>query len=1355
MENFNYYSKCDLEKTLCPLSIKNENDRSSNRFSISKSPNKKNKNCEDKKDNLDDSDEFFEDFSLRRSQRDKRSVFDKIGKGITGKTVSKSNTGKTQKLLKIDTSIKNSEISSHVIQDSDILKANNSKISSGPEESNKTNNDVSKQCPLCLKFFEKRNVHMKMCAKKKNISTVQLIEALELQEKQIAERQALGLPSGYQPRRTTTINKKGPTDSNLELAMALSVSMQEQRETITLQEAEILQEAGLEEEANIKRSTLEGFGFFSSKPLKKDCGKTKSTVTPILLTRTKEDRERILTEKVAMILLEETVSTPFPEKRPKVHSKKLLRFIDETQKLWKKSATYRETQDYYVITLCNYVSPSKADISSGLRHLSQIPGRINTPEKDQDGNDFPEISDSFPTPRIDMEVTQPTTLKTPIADCVANKSTVKKISRTKSVTQNITTTLSKNWHSVINNKFMSDITIICKNEIEIPAHKLVLHVRCPAILTDVVKNDNAAGGKEIIFWSNTTKEVCLILLEFIYCGIVTKIKSLDQKQLEELKVLADKLNLIEIIHFIRTDNCSVKNNVKRDLFSTNKSVLEETLIFEGKTSNDNSITLGECNNYITTFPPDHKSPMILGNETVSSPSNENLDLLLMLMDKSSTLSNELYKDNDLNLNPQSEGASKKSTNSICNELDLVNETSVANICLESSNHDSQTITLTRKRKSSQDIVSFENHLYSKKVCLENIRVNSEQIFDLTEHYNTTSNNSETLDHFSGKNSPDFFDLTQSSENSNDNILENSFSGQDVINNLHHTQNITRVIDLTQNIEHISDTRVSISTNQKLSALHLTESHENCIDKQKLNSFENNESDVYVNLIQSNENSDDRMLKNSPLGQDVINTSDHSQNETGTIDLTQNIADTSYARVSTSASQKLSTLDSMENYQNYSDSKINSFPENNKLDDCVNLTKNSKKYVCEADSVYFNSQLNESKITLNQSPKNQDEECSVFIDPVWDGFEEVDYEFNAHLNNSIQNSYAEDSRDCGLGIKTPFNKNNSMEHLNIISPVSSSYDLTTNKESYSDSTDNQDINELKTLSPEHIIITDTESDSSVKSHHTLDCEKQNSSKNKTDYFRKFLDDSLEVSDSVFQELHEDKQVHEKPNKIISKPHCVTPVCKTPSTSNVTPLPDYSAMKTVKFNKQLKKYGLKTALGRRKGKLMLRYIYDQLHPLVPETKEKINHLNENIDDDEKKIVNESSSSESDTESKSSDSSSCAILEESILPTDFIVESDINEALSQQKLQKITSLDVPTKVKELINNDSELHEKILLYQPIFIEDILERLKTRGYKCKMTDLMDYLDDQCITFRSLQGIKNRLKTQQKREARRKKKELL
>lgn len=52
-------------------------------------------------------------------------------------------------------------------------------------------------CPLCWKSFEKHELqmlHMKLCASQHNVTTRRLLDAVALQERQAAERKALGLP---------------------------------------------------------------------------------------------------------------------------------------------------------------------------------------------------------------------------------------------------------------------------------------------------------------------------------------------------------------------------------------------------------------------------------------------------------------------------------------------------------------------------------------------------------------------------------------------------------------------------------------------------------------------------------------------------------------------------------------------------------------------------------------------------------------------------------------------------------------------------------------------------------------------------------------------------------------------------------------------------------------------------------------------------------------------------------------------------------------------------------------------------------------------------------------------------------
>lgn len=54
----------------------------------------------------------------------------------------------------------------------------------------------NKQCPICLQMVDLKKfiIHVKSCGTSHNLSSKVLIEAVDLQERQTAEREALGLP---------------------------------------------------------------------------------------------------------------------------------------------------------------------------------------------------------------------------------------------------------------------------------------------------------------------------------------------------------------------------------------------------------------------------------------------------------------------------------------------------------------------------------------------------------------------------------------------------------------------------------------------------------------------------------------------------------------------------------------------------------------------------------------------------------------------------------------------------------------------------------------------------------------------------------------------------------------------------------------------------------------------------------------------------------------------------------------------------------------------------------------------------------------------------------------------------------
>lgn len=98
------------------------------------------------------------------------------------------------------------------------------------------------------------------------------------------------------------------------------------------------------------------------------------------------------------------------------------------------------------------------------------------------------------------------------------------------------------WKSMLGNPFMSDITIFTKDELKIPAHSLVLHVQCPDILNDVITEEsNDCKLKKIIMWLEYSYEACISLLELIYCGRETFIRSAAK---EDYLKLATRYNIL-------------------------------------------------------------------------------------------------------------------------------------------------------------------------------------------------------------------------------------------------------------------------------------------------------------------------------------------------------------------------------------------------------------------------------------------------------------------------------------------------------------------------------------------------------------------------------------------------------------------------------------------------------------------------------------------------------------------------------------------------------------------------------------------------------------------------------------------
>jgi len=279
------------------------------------------------------------------------------------------------------------------------------------------------------------------------------------------------------------------------------------------------------------------------------------------MRRTKEERETLITEKVAIILMGE-------ESRPvctalnishNTHSvdglvdptKNLRKYQDESCLLWNMasvSCSGKELESYYVKELTKFISPNKVPVGSKLKHLSQILGRNRTPERD------------FCSPvskvllaqlmRSSKEETKTAEHRGP----QGRQSFVASLTDESAYKDSLARTHISDWKSILNKNVMSDLTIYVEKDLQIPAHKLVLYVRCRAILKDVVSEISVKTNKktsDMLLWVDVSYRAALAFLHFVYCGVTSRILYLKEDDLLNVKRLAERYHVSELLHYLR------------------------------------------------------------------------------------------------------------------------------------------------------------------------------------------------------------------------------------------------------------------------------------------------------------------------------------------------------------------------------------------------------------------------------------------------------------------------------------------------------------------------------------------------------------------------------------------------------------------------------------------------------------------------------------------------------------------------------------------------------------------------------------------------------------------------------------
>lgn len=202
---------------------------------------------------------------------------------------------------------------------------------------------------------------------------------------------------------------------------------------------------------------------------------------------------------------------------------------------------------------------------------------------------------------------------------------------------------------------------------------------------------------------------------------------------------------------------------------------------------------------------------------------------------------------------------------------------------------------------------------------------------------------------------------------------------------------------------------------------------------------------------------------------------------------------------------------------------------------------------------------------------------------------------------------------------------------------------------------------------------------------------------------------------------------------------SPLPRPPQSTSaaVTPLPDYQTMMTPHLKAQLRRFGLK-AMPRRKACLLLNHIYEQTHPLVPGTPLARQRgrpgpgpgaQGEELEEESDLDLSQGSSSSQDRQF-----------------TDMPEESMMYEQEEEYTPSQVCSgATLHSQLSSFLVSRPSLHASILQYQPLWLGELAKDVKEAGIKCKVTQLQDWLDIQCITFRT-ESSSNRNKVNKEQE---------
>ncbi|XP_076475806.1 uncharacterized protein LOC117156044 isoform X2 [Bombus vancouverensis nearcticus] len=1109
---------------------------------------------------------------------------------------------------------------------------------------------VALVCPLCFKTFKdlnSRSLHMKICAFKNNITTKKLLDAIELQKRQENERKSLGLlvaPVVQDKKKPTPSCRKNLCEeTDLQLALALSKSLQEAEELDKINEIEslpkILNQFVPEIDKSVYEGQLEKFGFANSKPpsLIKN-RKRKNNERTLLQTRSQEERNHILTEKISEILMgnepvtqnenEAIKCNRMIEKKNNLKSHSLQEFCNKDEKLWNKAKLSSDQKCFYVSSLSNYITPGRKQV------------------KEETILDFANTCNIY-----DME------------------------SKKKEVE-------IKQMKSQMHNKQDQELISKEKDNLELTNNNI------QNVFYDI-KDSKLDDDKELN-----------------KCHLDKYINKPDFVEIELRKdTYTDKL-LQEEINCLSDTNTIRNTNTSPDLFDDINNITQSEVI-KNKTKYVNEVVNSKK-------AKDNESSSLIGsvNQVMIDPANI------------STSGNTIFKSTEQDVNLFSDTTyfvTPKKDHSNILELKSNLSIFIEQVQRENARSDSDidsdvSVIPTCSKLYRNPFNIGQNDSLKDTIIKETFNAKSDilSIFDC----NTTSksgikmsyeeNNSDICHSFESIDS-----ISQSSESNIEKCAKRckNSSINRSINNAHKDlqdeviNSISKENENENNVFSDSDTD-SIAENEISMYSRYKKGHEN----NSIVKYRNfTQKHISKNNVKANITYDEYQEKNN-IGNDIL-----------LLDIDRD------------SEFQISQIKKCDENEEETKKIISDFEEDKKISQ-QNLCNFNNEYVTFDENNYFCTNvesLNTQKDVLKDRRLNNSNKLRYSKS-----------ESNIDLQAVKKNSFT--------SLESSTNKYNSVEtSILVCSSPELDYNIlemhkyeenerNTSGSYCKSSEDNSHVFENDTyLANAYIDNSDDNINTPLftKKVNQLEKFKSNGGSLSTKkYSRKFQRKSLSETSLRIDTRHTKNDIPESYNnsqcicnykeklKAITSPEIIR--------DSITPPPNYNDMKTSELQMELNKYGLKIQKRKRAVKL-LTYIYNELHPTINTSKDTESELTIISSEDDEPPMKKTNNKKDDVD--------CIHNYESQL-TSFPINAD--KQLSINTIDEINQFDEPeftpvidnaSNIKDMflkfLTARTELYNKILAYEPICINSLHSMLKTEGFKCRMSILMDFLDEQCITF--------------------------